>query len=176
MTFLVASIAGSSVSRRVGVPFSFRNWMYESSWMSPVVSVHFLAQRFGVLVAHACNSELAQTKLRTPSTVTSNTSRRVASSGARRHRRSLLQVAEMAIGAADLVQARFDLRHVRHGHAQGADTQAGACHAEQILALTGRQRRWSSVHVLVLTMRRASSHHPAAAPHAPGGALPRSWA
>ena len=32
MTFLAASIAGSSVSRRVGVPFSLRNcWMYESS-------------------------------------------------------------------------------------------------------------------------------------------------
>ena len=32
MTFLAVSIAGSSVSRRVGVPFSFRNcWMYESS-------------------------------------------------------------------------------------------------------------------------------------------------
>lgn len=32
MTFLAASIAGSSVSRRVGVPFSLRNcWMNESS-------------------------------------------------------------------------------------------------------------------------------------------------
>ena len=32
MTFLAASIAGSSVSRRVEVPFSFRNcWMNESS-------------------------------------------------------------------------------------------------------------------------------------------------
>ena len=32
MTFLAASIAGSSVNRRVLVPFSFRNcWMYESS-------------------------------------------------------------------------------------------------------------------------------------------------